>query len=333
MALFAQGHQGKKGPARSVPITATAITDRQKIIIGEPVQLMLEVSVPDNLPLTWPVLDSLPHFEWIEKGHVDSTLQNGIRHYRQYLTLTSFDSGAWAIPRLPFTSGNKQYLSDSVRILVGYTSAAPVKDYHDIKDIIDVPNPFAKWFVWIIVAVTLGSLALVVWFIRKKKLLKQLIPSLNRSPLTPYEEALKQLDLLEKQELPAKGSVKIYYIRLSEIFREYLFREWEISSLAETSEELIGQLRRLPFSAEQHTALAGMLRISDFVKFAKYQPSLADSEQHCRTIRKSMELLNEQRLAEVAAAKAQASNPGSAVSDKESSANGPQRQSNNQTKQ
>ncbi len=46
-------------------------------------------------------------------------------------------------------------------------------DYHDIKEIIDIPNPFSHWFGWIVAAVTLLSLVLVIWLIRRKrKLLK-----------------------------------------------------------------------------------------------------------------------------------------------------------------
>jgi len=44
--------------------------------------------------------------------------------------------------------------------------------------------------------------------------------------------------------------------------------------------------------AQQWTELAETLRMSDFVKFAKYQPGLADCELHYRVIRSSVEELN-----------------------------------------
>jgi hypothetical protein len=300
------------------PVVVKATVDKQKIFIGQPIQLMLEATVPGSAlagagtagkaargpagagstpgaagaavgGLGWPILDSLPHFEWVEKGKVDSVVRGDGWYYRQYLTVTSFDSGAWAIPRLPFIAGNKKYFTDSVRIEVNYTKTDPSKDYHDIKDIIDIPNPFAKWIGWIVAAVTIGSLALVVWLIRKKKILK--VP--GRAPaaprLSPYEEAIQQLEELERQHLPENGSVKIYYTRLSEIFRLFLSRRIGVSSLAETSEELIGQLRRMPVAAESFVEIADTLRMSDFVKFAKYQPGIADSEHHFRVIRSSVE--------------------------------------------
>ncbi len=274
------------------PLVVKATVDKQKIFIGQPIQLMLEVTVPDNSPLSWPSLDSLPHFEWMEKGKVDSVTKPDGRYYRQYLTVTSFDSGAWAIPRLPFIAGNKKYFSDSVRIEVDYTKFDASKDYHDIKDIVDVPNPFAKWIGWIVAGVTLLSLVLVVWLIRKKKLLKLFGSAAQRPRLSPYEEAMEQLAELEKQRLPESGSVKIYYTRLNDILRVFIYRKLGIASLSETNEELIGQLRPLPITPGQFDELAEALRVSDFVKFAKYQPGVTDNELNFKVIRSSVELLN-----------------------------------------
>jgi hypothetical protein len=273
--------QHKPAPA---PAIVKATIDKDSILIGQPIQLMLEATVPDNIPFAWPGTDTLPHFEWLEKGKVDTTVRPGQRYYRQYFTITSFDSGSWAIPRLTFLAGTKKAMTDSIRVFVGYTKLDPSKDFHDIKDIIDVPNPWARWIPWIVAGVTLLSLALVVWLIQKRKVIQQLIT--RQAPrLSPLEEAMKQLDELAKQQLPVNGAIKTYYTRLNEIFRVYLFRRLGIHSLAETSEELITQLRGSFAAAQQFDSVAETLRMSDFVKFAKYQPGIADTEHHYEVIR------------------------------------------------
>jgi hypothetical protein len=285
-------HPAQAGEHPSVVLKATV--DKQKIFIGQPVQLMLEATVDKDVPLTWPPLDSLAHFDWVEKGKVDSVIRPDGRYYRQYLTVTSFDSGAWAIPRLPFIAGNREYFSDSVRIEVGYSKFDASKDYHDIKDIIDMPNPMAKWFGWIVAAVTIGSLVLVIWLIRKQKSRKQPAAMVVTPRLSPYEEAIRQLEELEKQRptLSDNGSVKGYYTRLNDIFRQFVQRKLGISSLAETNEELIGEIRHLPVTTEKFPELEETLRMSDFVKFAKYQPGITDHERDLQVIRSSIELLN-----------------------------------------
>jgi hypothetical protein len=278
---------------RPSPPVLKITVDKQKILIGEPIQVMLEATVTDLRPLTWPALDTLAHFEFVERHPVDSTPSAGQRYYRQYLTVTSFDSGAWSIPRLPFILGNKTYLTDSVRIDIRYTKIDPSKDYQDIKDIVDVPNPFSRYFVWIIAAITIASAALVIWLLRKKHLLTTLIPTRAAPRLSPYEEAIQQLDELTRQRLVENGAIKTFYSRLSDILRVYLYRQMGIASLSETSDELIEQMRKkLSLPSQQLTDLAETLRMGDFVKFAKFQPGASDSEFHYRTIRETIEELN-----------------------------------------
>jgi len=286
------GRHGSQGATQGPPVVVKATVDKQQILIGQPIQLMLEATVPGNAPLTWPPLDSIPHFEWVEKGKTDSVVRPDGHYYRQYLTITSFDSGAYSIPPLPFVSGATKFFTDSVRIEVGYTKFDPSKDYHDIKDIIDMPNPYAKWIPWFVGGVTLLALALVIWLVRKKKLLQRLMPGVIAPRLSPYEEALRQLEELEQQGFAENGSVKIFYTRLNDILRVFIHRRLGISSLAETSEELIGEIRGLPLTPAQFDELAETLRMSDFVKFAKYQPGLSDNERSYRVIRASVERMN-----------------------------------------
>jgi len=299
----ATGGRGQHGSSKTGPskaekghpaVVVKATVDKQKIIIGQPIQLMLEATVPAGAPLSWPSLDSLPHFEWVEKGKLDSVIRPNERYYRQYLTVTSFDSGARAIPSLPFLSGANKYLTDSVRIEVGYSKFDPSKDYHDIKDIIDVPNPFAKWIGWIVAAATLLSLGLVIWLIKKRKLLKIAGPApVASSMLSPYEEAMRQLTEMEQQRPGENGAVKAYYTRMNDIFRMFVLRRLGIASLSETNDELVGQIRRLPVARDGFSALAETLQMSDFVKFAKYRPASAVIDQHLNVIRSSIGLLNE----------------------------------------
>ncbi|MDO6433866.1 hypothetical protein Q4E93_24885 [Flavitalea sp. BT771] len=279
--------------AQPAPLVKVKVSvDSQKIVIGQPLQLMVEAFVQGNAPLTWPAIDSLPHFEWLEKGQLDSVVKPDERYYRQRFVITSFDSGAWAIPRLPFTSGHKKYFSDSIRIAVNYSRFDPSKDFHDIKDIIDIPNPYAKWIPWGVAAVTLIALALVVWLVLKKKLIQRAAAAASAPRLSPYEDAIRQLEELHKQGAGGDGQIKIYYTRLNDILRLFILRKLGIASLAETNEELIGQIRRLPLTRKQFDELAETLRMADFVKFAKYQPATADNEHNYQVIRQSVEHLN-----------------------------------------
>jgi hypothetical protein len=49
-------------------------------------------------------------------------------------------------------------------------------------------------------------------------------------------------------------------------------------SLQKTTDDLVIQLKTLPLDKEQFDTLSQALRLSDFVKFAKYIPSEKDNE-------------------------------------------------------
>jgi hypothetical protein len=179
-----------------------------------------------------------------------------------------------------------------VRIAVGFSPFDARKDYHDIRDIIDLPNPYAKWIGWIVAAITLVSLAFVYWFVsRKRKLVLYAPPQAAAPRLSPYAEAIYNLEELARQKLAENGPIKQYYTRLNDILRLFVLRRLSIASLAETNEELIGQLRKLPVDASVFSELSETLRMSDFVKFAKYQPGITDNEYHFSVIRSSVEAL------------------------------------------
>ena len=269
-----------------------ATVDRNRILVGEPVQLTLEADLPPGLAAGWQVPDSIPHFEFIRKGNLDSVETSSGKSYKQVLTITSFDSGLVVLPPLLMIAGNRKLYTDSIRIEVSYSPFDPKQDYHDIKDIIALDNPHVRYIAWIVLAMSLISIFLVIYFIRKKESTpesKQEVATRR----TPYEEAIQALEELRKQQLPEKGQVKLYYTRLNDILRLFVLKKLKMATMEKTNEELIMQLRQMKFSAAQFSQLAGSLRMSDFVKFAKYQPIQQDNEKNFQVIESSVQILNE----------------------------------------
>ena len=272
-------------------VSVKATVDRRQILIGEPIQLMLEAKVPLGTDLSWFPLDSIPHFEFIEKGKIDSATTADEKSFRQYLIITSFDSGNYTIPALPIIADNIKYFTDSINIEVNFSKFDPKQDYHDIKDVIEVENPDTKYIVWIISGTTLVSVLLLIYLLTKEKSVKN-VKQKNVVILSPYEEAIKSLGELKKQKLPEAGQVKLFYTRLNDILRMFVLREFQIAGMEKTNDELIMQLKQLDMSNEQFSRLAQVLRMSDFVKFAKYLPGEKDNAENFDIIQSSIELLN-----------------------------------------
>src|ERR1700693_6610742 len=78
-----------------------ASIDKNQILIGEPVRFSIDVHSPMVSGNQLPQVDSIPHFEMIEKGSRDSVISATGTSYHLEWKLTSFDSGTRYIPSFP----------------------------------------------------------------------------------------------------------------------------------------------------------------------------------------------------------------------------------------
>ena len=268
-------------------IAIKANVDKNHIVIGEQIHFNLEADFPLHEPMRFFLIDSIPHFEILEKKKIDTVDNNGGIKLSQALTLTSFDSGHWVIPPLELL-GDKPLFTDSIPIDVGFSPFDPKQDYHDIKDVIDVQAQKKKkedWY-WYLVASVVLVAAIIYLLVRKKKK-----PTVSKAPpVDPFTEAKRELEKLRRENL----SAKLFYTRLVDIFRLYVLRRKEIASLQKTTDDLVVQLRTLKLPENDFNKLAQVLRMSDFVKFAKYEPGDTDRQESFKIIKSSIETI--QRL-------------------------------------
>lgn len=247
-----------------------ATTDKNRILIGEPLLLAVEVKFNKKEDFKALPVDSIPHFESLEEPVFDTIRNDGALIVRGSYKLTSFDSGHWVIPSFSLSRTVK---TDTIGIDVVFSEFDPNKDYHDIKEIIAVDVTNKKTFWWWYVAGGLLLLGLILWLFLKGKTPKT---EVKPSPVTdPYEEAMLQLEKLTK----GKAGSKEFHSSLTDIFRLYIFRRKGILSLQKTTDDLVIQLKELKIDKENFEKLSQSLRLSDFVKFAKYSSSAEDDSQ------------------------------------------------------
>lgn len=265
--------------------TVKATVDRSQILIGEPISLRLEVDVPENEAIRFFQIDSLPHFEFLAQQKIDTSNTGSGTVLSQIIRITSFDSGHWVIPSLVL---GENISTDSIPVDVGFSPFNPEQPYHDIKEIIEVTpeekKEQPKW--WYLLAGAVLLLIILILIFRKKK---KPVVNLVAPPVDPYKEAMTQLEKLQKE----KPEAKQYYSRLVDIFRVYVLNKTGIHSLQNTTDDLVSQLRGLKIPKEQFDQLAQSLRLSDFVKFAKYIPSAEDDKNSFDTINWSIQQIEQ----------------------------------------
>ncbi len=107
----------------------SANTDKQKIVIGEPFDLTLKATIATKDKIQWLAIDSIPHFEILNKAKIDTQVNNEVFILQQKIILTSWDSGKWPIPSFAFS---KTIKSKPIVIDVSFSPFNPEQDYHDI---------------------------------------------------------------------------------------------------------------------------------------------------------------------------------------------------------
>lgn len=260
-----------------------ASADKDHILVGEPLQLTLEARLPLGEKLDWVLLDSISHFEWIDKGNPTETNDVDGKKVLQTASLTSYDTGYWVIPAFSIRVANRNYYSDTLGLRVDYSPGFdPSADYRDIKETEAVVLPNRSTWEWWLFAVVL-LLAILGWFWWRRKNRKKHLQQITvaEPPLSILEKALRQLDVLRREQPASASEVKEFYIRLNDVLRNYLNQQFRISTLEKTNDELIPEIKQLKLSGEEYRQTVEALHLADYVKFARYLPA---TSQHTHSV-------------------------------------------------
>jgi hypothetical protein len=160
--------------------------------------------------------------------------------------------------------------------------------YNDIKDIIPVEVKEEKedYLWWYVGGGVLMAIVLLYFLLRKKK---KPVVQVAAPPIDPFKEAMDKISMLEVK----KPSTKEFYTGLVDAFRVYVEKRKGILSSQQTSGDLIVQLKSVGLPAMQFEELEKGLRLSDFVKFAKYVPSEEDDKSFLKIIREAIKTIEE----------------------------------------
>ena len=277
--------------------TVHTFTDKKDILIGEQIQYKVKANfLTGAFNIHWfNIPDSVAHFEVVDKSKIDSSAENGNTVLQQTITLTSFDSGTWVFPSLNIKYEQPDYLhiynvkTDSVIINVSYSPPDSTNQLRDIKPIIKVS---VTDYTWLYIAGGIVLLLLIILilyrYFKKKKKLK---PAGPISRLSPYDEAIEEINKLAQYDLKNAEAVKIYHTKLSDIFKRYLGRKQNKNLANSTTGDLLINMTNSNFSQENISTLATALRSNDAVKFAKYIPMALESEDCKLKIKETINLI------------------------------------------
>ncbi len=280
--LLATGFQSGAQKVSIVP-------DRNRIFIGEQIKVKLSV---EQVPMGTPwlnVQDTFNHLEVVERGKVDTVNSNGAFNFYQTISITSFDSGSWKFPSLIWPGIN--VVTSPFNLDVLPVDVSQMKDYNDIRDIIEYKKEF-NWLLFLLVAVGILLLALLArWYVKKRKNSPAIKKVNDQSPL---DWALEELEKLHGQPYTTTDGKK-YYGALTDISRTFFARQFAHRTATQTTDEWMIALQALQIDADTRSYFFQVLRLSDAVKFAKYMPPTVEidaSMNHTRQMIKKAALLH-----------------------------------------
>ena len=278
--------------AMILALIVSATLDSTTLFIGDQTDLHLRAIGEVGEQVTMPVLDKelIPGVEIVDRTIVDTlSLKDGRVQYDQYLTVTSFEDSLFYIAPLPFVSGDDTVWSDGLTLNVVQPFEMDTTDMAitDIKGVYKAPIWWWGIFRWVLLAVLLAGVGVagyyLITYLQRRKL-EEAGNEVVTEPLRPAEEvALEKLDAIKEEKIWQQGQVKEYYTQLTDVVREYIARRFEVSSVEQTSDETLRDIRPLLSERKDlYDQLRKMLTLADLVKFAKWSTTPDENELSLR---------------------------------------------------
>jgi len=266
-------------------VSVTASLDSTVIFIGGQIDLKLQLSQPDDLDLSFPLLtDTITkHIEIVRIGQLDTlNTENNRLLIEQSYRITSFDSGLHYIPPIVFEQASEKLNKDIQTEAMALMVANPFEDVDPQKGIVDIKQPLEtpfhiselyKYLPWVLGALLL--IAIIIYLIYKysgRKMPVQIFTK-EKVVIPAHVRALEELSRLKKEKLWQHHRVKEYYSGVSDTLRHYIEERFEIRAMEQTTDEIMQSFKGVDVSGLNSLEnLNQILTTADLVKFAKHEP-------------------------------------------------------------
>ncbi len=276
----------------AVAQTPDVVIDKSTIKIGE--QAIIRLSVPfekDRIPkVKWPAIGDtiVGNVEVISKTEID-TLKTGQEvpdaRLEQRITITSFDSGYYAIPPFKFQINDSITQTDAFLFTVQTVEVDTTGGMMDIVEIEEVSLNWRDYLMayWPYAAGFAGGLILlgtVIYFVRQTQRKRK-----ARGPVKlPEAEkpihviAIERIEQLRRDRYYTVGKVKLHHTIITDTLRDYIEVVYKIPAHELTTAQMLNSLRYSGIETIWLNTLRSILATSDLVKFAKEKPDEVENE-------------------------------------------------------
>lgn len=263
------------------------MTLKDTLLIGDQTTLSFKTTVPKGTKFVFPT-PSNPVTEGVEVVGTPTidTISNvgGQLNLETKIVLTSFDSGSYVLPKLPYYLEKADGTVDTLWFEGGKLNVTTIQidtttyKPFDVKGQLTYPytvKEFVPWFGLLALLILLGYL-LVRFFKNRKK--RGSLFSKPVVPDPPHIVALRELEKIRSEKLWMNNQEKLYYTSITDILRVYIEQRFNIQTMEKTSGEILDSLSKEKLEPAAFADLKDLLKLSDLVKFAKYKATSMDNE-------------------------------------------------------
>lgn len=275
-------------------ITPAAELNTSTILIGGQARIDLSVNYRvdegQGVNIVWPsITDTLTgKVEVAADSGVDTVLLQPqtdpyLFSQRRTITITSFDSGYWAIPPFKFIINGDTAETAPLLLTVNTVEVDTTAAIRDIKDIYELPFSWRYWLKhnWPYIAggvAVLAAILLVVREVRRRRKRPAAVAA-HEPPKSLHIRTLEALEEVGRKKLWQQGLVKQHHSEVTDILRGYIEERYRVPALERTTDELIKELSLSAMGPGLREQLRNLLMLADMVKFAKWNPSPTENEQ------------------------------------------------------
>jgi hypothetical protein len=255
--------------------------ENKELTIGDPFEIEVSVTHPQDEKISAPFVDSLEPFMILSQ---DKTIimEKGMETNTYRMRMVPFHTGDLTVPAFKFMHAHRDstdtLTSNAVPITITSVLPDDMQDINDIKEAVEYPDyrPF------IIVGILIALAAIGFFGYRFiKKLLTRRAEIMPAAP--PWIEALVAIENIPVREWVEKRLIKKYYYTLSEILKWYLERRYAFNAAEQTTTEIVIELKRKKVALRD--AFGTFFHRADLVKYAKLVPEDAEMFQAVETAR------------------------------------------------
>lgn len=259
--------------------TLSSSLNKNQVQLGEKVTYRIKVEHLHGKPvITAPKNELLPfHFEEIKDSIVSKP-----DFYLREIDFVILDEGIFILPSFQIKVGEQIHKTAAYEIQVFNTAqkGEPIRDIMTNKSLELGIADYWELYKWYILGVwvLLSLLFLVRYFLRygRKK----------ATPIMVTNEAIKALEQLKKKKYLEKGEIRMFYVELMDISRDFITKQYKIPADVLLTDDLIEVLKmNQTMSLQNEQLITKVFLRGDAAKFAKIYPKTEVAEEDYSAIK------------------------------------------------